>query len=79
MNLADLPWRPMDDVPKDGSVIVVVGHEWGKPSNPTGVQIAQWFVSGLIAPGREEYRPYANGWLTLAEFDKLVNGEEPNL
>ena len=20
----------------------------------------------------------ADGWLTLAEFDKLVNGEEPN-
>ena len=57
MNLADLPWRPMDDVPKDGSVIVVVAHEWNVSSNPLIAQLAQWFGTSLVSANSENSRP----------------------
>ena len=80
MNLADLPWHPMGSVPKDGSVFVVVGHEWNVSDRPLIVQLAQFFNDKrIIAPGRPSRSPVADGWLTLAEFDKLVNGEDAGI
>ena len=80
MNLADLPWRPMDDVPKDGTMIAVVAHEWNVSDRPLLVQLALFFNDKrIIAPGRPSRIPVADGWLTLAEFDKLVNGEDAGI
>ena len=79
MNLADLPWRPMDSVPKDGTMIAVVAHEWNNPDKPLMAQPALWFGKGLIAVNSECSTPWADGWLTLAEFNKFVNGEDAGI
>ena len=68
VNLADLPWRPMDDVPKDGFVIGYFGRDWNDIGGP---------LVNLRTP--EDSDKYADGWLTLAEFDKLVNGEDAGI
>ena len=61
MNLADLPWRPMDDVPKRKWIVIL-----NASSNA-------YMLEECLA------RKSDRGWLTLAEFDKLVNGEDAGI
>ena len=80
MKLLDMPWRPMSDVPRNGKVVVVVYQEPSTRSQPVimpvVVQFAQWNDGQLTGVQRKSSRPHADGWLTLAEFDKLINGGE---
>ena len=64
MNLADLPWRPMDSVPKG---IWVVVHRGLRGDFALSVLCDPWVG------------PLDVGWLTLAEFNKLVNGEDAGI
>ena len=71
MNLADLPWRPMGSLPKGGYVIVIEYFNAGRthPLIPAFVHMRHpWGANGA-----------ADGWLTLAEFNKLVNGENAGI
>ena len=60
VNLADLPWRPMDSVPS-GQAIMVFN---------SGVARKSFFGQN---------KSDDKGWLTLAEFDKLVNREKTGI
>ena len=78
MNLADLPWRPMDSVPNDGSKIVVAAFGQNG-EKPIIAHLEGWFGGKFAPVSGKSSRPWANGWLTLAEFNKLVNGEDAGI
>ena len=64
MNPADLPWHPMDDAPTSGTWVVA---------------LADFASAAAFITNEPCLYPKAKGWLTLTEFDKLINGEDAGI
>lgn len=67
-------WKPMEDAPKDGTVIMVVHHLYNQCSQPKQVQAAHWFCNekgtdwGWKRPWCSGWVAYADAWMTFEEF-----------
>lgn len=78
-----LGWRPMEDAPRDGTVVMVRSREWNNPSAAFQVQPGQWLcdMKGEDWRWRLPYRQgttiYADGWMTFEEFQQAQTEQQP--
>jgi len=80
MSIPTEGWRSLDDdAPRNGDIIVVKGHDWGKSSNPERVDFAHWSCDnrGENWAWRKVYRMgdgelWANAWMPYSEFLMLA-------
>jgi hypothetical protein len=74
-------WRDMESAPKDGTIIFVVSHLYGKTEGPKQVQSAQWLCDPECKdwqwrrPWSAGFKVYADGWMHVEEFYEQCRAE----
>lgn len=72
--IPDKGWKPLASAPRDGTVFIVVFHEWGDQTKPKKVAHCQWGCNDVgdnwawRAPHRVGTTQHADGWMTYQEF-----------
>ena len=69
-----IPWKPMETVPTDGTIIAVRYHEWNDMKMPARIQMTQWldpYDTGghLCVPYDYDREVWADGWCHLTEVN----------
>lgn len=72
--IPDKGWKPMEDAPRDGTIILTRSREWNVPSGKLQVQAAQYLCNDKghdwtwRRPGAMGTTVHSDAWMTISEF-----------